>query len=185
MTNAERGMANVDRGRFGELWLRTVVSGFRLSHGVPDEGDMLKADLSITLPREEVAGLSNAGVWVQVKTTIEAMPSNGDGALYDLDVKTYDVLRRGNNRTRRVLVVFWLTADDNVSVQSDMTALIGSGLWASLEGQPPTDNKETIRVELPHDNVLDRDGLLRMLKEYGVPSTSKVPAIDLWEVPGR
>jgi hypothetical protein len=106
-----------------------------------------------------------------------------DGAFaYDLDVPTYNVLRRNNHLVRRVLVVVKVSvAGERVQLQEDGTLLVGEARWVSLEGREATTNAETLVVELPPGNTVDSDGLHRMLMSYGVRRSTPVPVEDPWE----
>jgi hypothetical protein len=119
-------------------------------------------------------------VKVQVKTTV-ALRQEDDHFIYDLDVDTYNVLRRDNETVRRVLVVFRLPKrGQKIRLLKTGTLLVGSGAWVSLEGQPATPNTASRTVHLPVANTVDRPGLERMLATYGVRSSTPVPDVDAW-----
>lgn len=101
---------------------------------------------------------------------------------YDLDMATYDVLRRDNETVSRVLVVFRLPkAGEKVRLLKGGTLLAGCGAWTSLEGYPPSLNKFSQVVKLPVANTVDRRGLERMLAMHGGRWSTPVPVIDPWE----
>jgi hypothetical protein len=118
-------------------------------------------------------------VKVQVKTQVNLKVDPDGNVVYNLDVQTYDVLRREDHVVRRMLVVIGMAADGpRVRLHPDGTLLIGRGAWVSLEGYPPTGNTATQVIRLPGQNTLDEAGLHRMLGTYGVRSTPRVADVD-------
>ncbi|HUN36061.1 MAG TPA: DUF4365 domain-containing protein [Trebonia sp.] len=100
------GVQSPLQGDYGEMWLRTVAAGSGLLHGRPTTLDLEKADVEL-VHKGALNGVWNPTVKVQVKTTKSLRQEDGH-FLYDLDVETYDALRRDNETVRRVLVVFLL-----------------------------------------------------------------------------
>lgn len=177
------GSKNSVQGDFGEAWLRVVAAGCGLLHGRPFSLDTVKADIQLMMPGETL-GICNPTVFAQVKTTtdLRRLP-DGDYA-YDLDVPTYDLLRRSDHMIPRVLVVIGSPKDgERIRLRPDGTLLVGQGAWVSLEGYPPSRNRRTQTVRLPAANTLDRAGLERMLKEVGVRRSTPVQDVDPWELP--
>ena len=173
---------NALQGDFGEAWLRAVAAGCGLLHGRPTTLDLEKADVELTL-RGRVMGTYNPTVKVQVKTEVSLRMGEGGTFDYDLDILTYDVLRREDHAVRRVLAVIGLSADgERVRLREDGTLLVGRGAWVSLEGAPSSTNTTTQVVRLPVTNTLDGPGLERMLSTYGVRRSTPVPEVDVWAV---
>lgn len=174
------GVENALQGDFGETWLEVVAAGCGLSHGRPDTLDLDKADVQLML-RGVFGGTYNPTVKVQVKTEVNLRVGDDGMFSYNLDVKTYDVLRRTDHVVRRILAVIALeTAQPRVRLHADGTLLVGHGAWVSLEGMPASDNEATQVVKLPVANTIDPAGLERMLTQYGVRSTAPVPRPNLW-----
>lgn len=171
------------RGDYGEAWLATVAAGSGILHGTGPTLDLIKADVQLYL-NGEYAGIAVPSVMVQVKTTINlAVLADGDYS-YNLDVETYNVLRKTNQQTRRVLMVVGLSeTGERVRLQTNGTLLVGRSAWVSLEGKPETKNKAEVAVHLPSANTVDRAGLMRMLRTYGVRRSSPVPEVDPWSAP--
>jgi hypothetical protein len=118
---------------------------------------------------------------VQVKTQVNLRTDANGNLVYNLDVQTYDSLRRDDHTVRRGLVVIGLLGDGpRVRLHDDGTLLLGHGAWVSLEGHPPTTNATTQVVRLPAANALDENGLYRMLSTYGIRRSLPVPDEDLW-----
>ncbi|WP_433010334.1 DUF4365 domain-containing protein [Kribbella sp. CA-294648] len=173
--------ANTLQGEFGETWLRAVAAGSNLAHGPGDTRDLIKWDVGLT-KNGEVNGTYCPTVWAQVKTT-QSLRRLPDGTFaYDLDIKTYDLLRRTNHATRRVLVVIEVRdSADRIRLEEHGTLLVGEARWTSLEGKSPTTNTGRQVVYLPAENTVDPPGLHRMLETYGVNRTTPVPDVDPWE----
>lgn len=171
---------NALQGDFGEAWLEVVAAGCGLLHGRPTTLDLQKADVQLVL-RGLTHGTYNPTVLVQVKTTADVrLQPNGDYT-YDLDVETYDILRRDDHSIRRILAVISVSADgERVRLHQDGTLLVGQAAWVCLEGEPPSENTTTQAVRLPAGNTLDHYGLHLMLKTYGVRRSTPAPDIDPW-----
>jgi hypothetical protein len=129
-----------------------------------------------------LAGTTNPSVKAQVKTTDDLRILEDGSASYDLDVPTYEFLRKTDHFIPRVLVVFGLSpGGERFRLEDEGTLLIGRGLWVSLEGMGPTANTSTIAVKLPLGNQVDEPGLLRMLEERGAKRSTVVPEEPVWE----
>lgn len=168
------------QGDFGEAWLHAVAAGCGLLHGRPTTLDWEKADVELVLPRV-VPGTPYPTVKVQVKTEINLRKGSTGNFIYNLDLATYDWLRRTDHSVRRVLAVIGLSGDGSrVRLHPDGTLLVGRGAWVSLEGFPDSSNSSSQRIEFPASNTLDEPGLHRMLMTYGVPRSTPVPDVDPW-----
>jgi Domain of unknown function (DUF4365) len=142
--------------------------------------DLEKADLELTY-RGQFGNSYFPTVKVQVKTEINLRADENRNLVYNLDVQTYESLRREDHTVRRVLVVIGLLADGpRVNLHEEGTLLAGRGGWVSLEGFPPTTNTSSRVVRLPSENTLDENGLHRMLSTYGIRSSFPVPDVDPW-----
>lgn len=180
MTPPRMRERNALQGDFGEAWLEAVAAGCGILHGRPTSLDLQKADVQLCL-RGVVNGTYNPSVLVQVKTTVDLRKlPNGDYS-YDLDIETYDVLRRRDHAIPRILVVIGLSRDgEYVRLCEDGTLLVGCGAWVSLEGRPPATNSATCAIQLPAANTVDHEGLHRMLETHGVRRSTPVPDVDAW-----
>jgi hypothetical protein len=176
---------NAIQGDFGETWLKVVASGCGLLHGSATTVDLDKADVQLTL-RGYVDGTYSPTIMAQVKTEIDLRTDADGNFVYNLDVQTYDVLRRDDHSVRRVLVVIGLAREGaKVRLHEEGTLLVGRGAWVSLERYPPTGNTTSQVIKLPAANTLDEPGLYRMLRTYGVRRSSPVPDVDTWDDPKR
>ncbi|MCO5968691.1 DUF4365 domain-containing protein [Actinoallomurus soli] len=174
---------NTLQGDFGEAWLEAVAAGCGLLHSRSTTVDLQKADVQLVYPGEEL-GTYYPTVNVQVKTTIKLRQLASGVFSYDLDIETYDVLRRRDHAVGRVLVVIGVPEEgEHVRLHSEGTLLCGRGAWVSLEGMEPSVNKTSQAIHLPVENTLDQAGLHRMLKTHGIRRSTPVPAIDVWGQP--
>ena len=172
---------NTLQGDFGEAWLEAVAAGCGLLHGRPTTVDLQKADVQLVYPGVEL-GTYFPTVNVQVKTTIELRQLASGDFSFDLDLETYDVLRRNDHAVSRVLAVIGVPEEgENVRLHADGTLLCGRGAWVSLEGEEPSINTKSQVVHLPAENTLDRPGLYNMLSSYGIRRSTPVPSINAWE----
>jgi len=179
MTTAPSSDVNTYQGDFGESWLEVVAAGADLLHGQPATKDLDKADVQLTWQGEH-GGCWSPCVQAQVKTTVK-LPVEEGHYLYDLDLPTYNVLRRTDHTVGRILVVIGLSDDgERVRLDTDGTLLIGVGAWISLAGHPPTENTTSVRVRLPVEHTLDGAGLQQMLVRHGVRRTTPVPPFEPW-----
>ena len=167
------------QGDYGETWLRAVAASSGILHGRPTTLDLEKADVEL-VRMGQWNGMWHPTVKAQVKTTVN-LREEDEHFVYDLDIDTYNVLRRDNETVRRVLVVFRLPKKgEKVRLLKSGTLMVGHGAWVSLEGQPATMNTSSRSVRLPVANTIDRPGLERMLATYGVRSSTPVPEVDAW-----
>lgn len=102
------------------------------------------------------ATVRDGGVAVdfQLKATSSPIMSGGELA-YDLDVRTYDLLRGVRSSPGYLLVVI-LPKDVDSWLQSDPDSMtiLHSGYWRDLTGFLPTSNETTVRIKIPLTNTL-------------------------------
>jgi hypothetical protein len=74
---------------------------------------------------------------------------------YDLAVPNYEDLRDPDAGTPRLLVVLLLPEEEDewTAQTEDAMLLRRAAYWLSLEGQPPTTARKTVRVALPRANL--------------------------------
>jgi hypothetical protein len=175
-----QGLQNPLQGDFGEAWVEVIAAACGLLHGRPTTLDLEKADVEL-VRLGVVAGTFNPTVKVQVRTTHDLRDISEEALAYDLDVGTYNVLRRTDHSVRRVLVVIGLSEQAaRVRLTDEGILLVGRAAWVSLEGHPPTSNTGTVVVKLPKQNAVDPRGLQRLLELHGVRRSTPVPITDPW-----
>lgn len=89
----DRGEQNQFQGDFGEAWVEAVAAGAGVLHGRPTTLDLEKADVELTR-LGHVSATWNPTVKVQVKITVNARWNESGDLVHDLDIETYEVLRR-------------------------------------------------------------------------------------------
>lgn len=85
---------------------------------------------------------------------------------YPLPIKNYNDLRGSNLSNPRYLVVLCIPPDENgwLSVNESEMILRYSAYWFSLRYKPETENTETVTIEIPRNQLLNRESF-RMLMD--------------------
>jgi hypothetical protein len=124
-----------------DQWLRAVE---QVGHRYTDSGDQLD---------------------VQVRSTIRAVFTETE-VLYDLDVRTYDLLRKDRPRCPRILVVVVFPDDEDRWMSQSVEELIirRCAYWRSFRGAPAVENLNTVRVPIPRTNVFSVAALRAIMK---------------------
>jgi hypothetical protein len=102
---------------------------------------------------------------IQLKSTTRAEFREAE-VLYDLDVRTYNLLRQEANRAR-LLVLLVLPDDEALWLSQSVDELIlrRCAFWMSLRGWAATTNQTTVRIPIPHENVFSAGALQRLMAE--------------------
>ena len=97
---------------------------------------------------------------IQAKSTARAGKA-ADVIAYDLDIRSYDVLRLPTARHPRILVVLLLPIDESrwCSQSEEELTLRHCAYWLSLRGRPPSTNRKSVRLSLPRANVFSVEAL--------------------------
>ena len=90
----------------------------------------------------------------QIKSTARPI-STADSIVYDLDIRTYGLLRQSNALSPLYLVVFVMPDDESLWLIQDADQLVlrHCAYWISLAGFPATQATSSIRVSIPKGNV--------------------------------
>ncbi len=163
-------------GQYGEDYVRALASACGIQHGVVSPRDLLKVDVSLTMP-EQVGNLWNPGVWAQVKTTA-GVRTVGTELHYDLDVATYNLLCHPNQVPRVLIVVTVPGSDPLAQVSAESTLMLRAAYWTSWVGQPESTNTASMTVALPADNLLTIEEMRRMILSTGSSTSSAVVLPD-------
>ena len=161
------------QGAYGEAFVRALAAAWGILHGTPDDRDLVKADVSLTL-RGSHGGKTNPHVWAQVKCT--ARPQRvGTNWRFQLGPGDFSVLSDPKNETRRVFILVVVPPQDLLAMMSPRrTVLLRSAYWADpLRWTATTADSPTIDV--PTSNLLDREGMRRMILTAGRSSSTPVP----------
>lgn len=111
---------------------------------------------------------TDARLDIQAKST--ASPQWAvDSLAYDLRKKNYDDLRDPQVYVPRILVVLIVPAEREQWIvhSEDLTELRNNAYWASLRGDPESDNENTQRVFLPSAQRFTVEALCDMLTAVG------------------
>lgn len=150
---------------FSRAYVRAVAAraGVSCSDFINDFGiDMCLRDV------EEVGRrFSDSGdqIDVQVKSTGRAIVTDME-VIYDLECRTYDLLRHAHPRCARVLVLVLLPPDEDLwlSQTSEELVLRRCGFWLSLRGAPSVDSETTTRIAIPRANVFSPEVVRSMMQ---------------------
>lgn len=115
---------------------------------------------------EDVGGRyieSGLQVDVQLKSTTRAIVTDRE-IKYDLDVRTYDQLRRTDN-ILRLFVLLVLPEDEAEWVEQSEEELMlrRCAYWLVLRGGPDVQSVSTVRVSIPRENLLTANALLEII----------------------
>lgn len=148
--------------QFSIAYVRAVasVAGFSISTpGVDDDS------VDMTLSGRIVEGVpSRPKVNLQLKCTSEDVLRERE-LVYPLKRKNYDELRLTGIHVPRLLVVVHVPESDEEWLRhtEDELAMRRCGYWATLLGEPETNNTRSIRVRTPRVNVFDVAGLRSLM----------------------
>ncbi|MGL4960612.1 MAG: DUF4365 domain-containing protein [Inquilinus sp.] len=144
---------------FGDAFLLAVagVAGCAVSLRRPDD-DSIDWTLSCRLPRRPKLD-------VQMKTWT-GDDGTGDIIRYPLRRKNYDDLILTDVLAPRILVLVTLPDDlkEWMCLSPDQLLLRRCGYWASLAGQPPSDNETSITVSVSRANLLTVEALRDLME---------------------
>jgi hypothetical protein len=140
--------------------------GMSVSTSYPDYGiDMSLNEIEIS---DHVRRESGYKLDVQAKATTRAGVTE-DSVWYDLEVRSYDLLRASPVKNPRILIVLTLPGDESrwCSQNEQELVLRHCAYWLSLKGRPPSTNRKSVRVSIPRANLFSADavrGILSRIK---------------------
>jgi hypothetical protein len=109
---------------------------------------------------------------IQLKSTTQAEVRETEVA-YDLDVRTYNLLRHVARDRPCVLVLLVLPEDEALwlTQSEDELVLRHCAYWMSLGGADPTENEVRVRVTIPRENRFSVEGLKDLMRQLGGGTT--------------
>jgi hypothetical protein len=128
----------------------------------PDYGiDLTLNDIEV---RGEHRAESGYKLDIQAKSATRAVVV-GTNIQYDLDVKSYEMLRHPAPGSPRVLVVLVLPKDEArwTAQTEDELILRHCAYWMSLTGSGPTTNRRSVRLLIPRANIFSITALRAMM----------------------
>lgn len=150
----EPGWLNRQQGSFGEQLIRVLAAAGGISTSRPDID--LGFDVNLEAADGDMARL-------QVKTTRQLVRSAGDQLHFEIDVPTYDRLRRQLSIPSFLILVEVPDARREwASVTNPCVILKHRARYVSLQGLPPTPNTSSVTVSLPIVNMVTPDALRAM-----------------------
>jgi hypothetical protein len=139
--------------------------GMSTSLPSPDYGiDITLNDIAITGRRRYESGYK---IDVQAKSEVRREVV-GEHFRYDLDARTFDLLRHAAPGCPRILVVLLLPRDEAQWTKQTEEALTlhHCAYWLSLKGQGPTRNRRSVRLQIPRRNVFSVEAVAALMSRY-------------------
>jgi hypothetical protein len=148
-------------------YVRAIAArcGMTTSSPDPDYG------IDLTINDVETAGTrrfeSGYKIDLQVKSATQAGLS-GSHLRYDLDVASFDLLRLSATCSPRLLVILLLPRAESRWISQSEAELImrRCAYWLSLQGEGPTRNRRSVRVNIPRANIFSAAALRAMMNRF-------------------
>ncbi|NJL78077.1 MAG: DUF4365 domain-containing protein [Richelia sp. RM2_1_2] len=141
---------NIQKEEFSYAYIYAVVSAAGYSCQIASRPmDIGGIDIIISGEEKEFT-LYPPRLEVQVKSTSTAVIDN-EFVRYPLKLKNYNELRKSKTLVPKILVVVLLpdNPEEWVNQSEEELCLRRCGYWLSLKGQPETQNRESVTVYLP------------------------------------
>lgn len=102
---------------------------------------------------------------VQVKCTSRDLMER-EFIRYPLSVKNYEELRLENPFVPRILIVVLVpdSPDDWLRQSPQELCLRYGGYWVSLRGLPPTQNLNSVTIQIPNQNIFSKNALKTLMQ---------------------
>ena len=103
---------------------------------------------------------------LQLKATADLRVSADGYRRFALKLRNYDLLRE-ETQSPRLLVVLDLPRDEEqwLTITADQLILRRSAYWPNLKGAKETDNRVSVTVAIPRNNVFDVDSLRSLMDQ--------------------
>lgn len=103
---------------------------------------------------------------VQLKATTTLDPGKDGNLVFPLKVKNYEDLRV-RTLVPRLLVVLHLPKDEQqwLTVEPTQLVLRKCAYWFALTGFPASENKETVSVRIPPENIFDMEAVDELMRQ--------------------
>ena len=103
---------------------------------------------------------------LQLKATVNLRASDDGFFRFPLKKRNYDTLRI-SAQTPRLLVVLDLPEDEHrwMTITADELVLRHRAYWLSLRGFDETDNRVSVTVRIPKQNVFDVESLQTLMEQ--------------------
>jgi Domain of unknown function (DUF4365) len=151
-----------------KAYVRAVVAfaGGICVEPIPDFG----IDLTIHHVASETGQYTDEGALInlQLRSTTEATYDNDEDAYhYELDVKTYNHLRKTAVRIPRLLILFVMPKEETIWVTQEREGMTirNCAYYLSLKGHPTTTNEQSITVAIPCKQIFSMNFLQRQFQK--------------------
>ncbi|NER20093.1 MAG: DUF4365 domain-containing protein [Symploca sp. SIO1C2] len=149
---------------YGYIKLICSISGYSVEiSGRPRDNSGI--DLTIIAPGE-IGDIDSPIIEAQVKCTTLAKENNGL-VKYPLKVENYNKLINIKSFVPRILIV--VLVPHNISnwleISEKETIMKKCAYWASLKGKKPTNNKKTVTVEIPKENLFTPEAISKLMQQ--------------------
>lgn len=155
---------NAKKENLGRAYVRTVIASVGLNCST-DENDY-GLDGTIKGVSERNGRYHNNGFSIeyQLKSSWD-VTFEDDVLVYDLESKNYNDLVLWEGTCPAILILFVLPREEEqwVDFSAEGLTIHNCAWWCSLEGQQPTDNKDTKRIRIPLKQVFSPDALKEMM----------------------
>jgi hypothetical protein len=131
-------------------------------------------DMTVHEIKERDSRYFETGVRIDIQAKSCTAPLAADAPIvYDLEVRSYDILRESSETSPRILVLLTLPSDEQdwTAQDDDGLTLRKCAYWMSLWGMPETSNVNTVRLKIPRTNVFSAPALRELINKVraGVP----------------
>lgn len=153
--------------QYGRAYILALAAHAGVNHAIPDTDLGVDGQFRGTIynPARNRYMDDSSAIDYQLKSTVNAVFE--DGVLkYDLEVKNYQDLIL-DRIMPMILILYVMPRDENewFRVSPQKTEMQRCAWWCSLQGYPDTNNKETIRISIPVDQVLTPNVLNELLNK--------------------
>ena len=150
----------------GESYVRAVVAkaGFNFGKSEFDYG--FDGTIKEVITRGSRHYESGVALNFQLKSSCD-VEFDGDNLTYDLESKNYNDLVAATTMMPCILVLFVLPRDESLwlCVDDEKLVIQKAAWWCSLEGESPTDNTSTKRIQIPINQVLTPAALIDLMNK--------------------
>ena len=123
-------------------------------------------DLTVHEIKQRNSNYFETGSRIDIQAKSCTAPLATDGPIvYDLEVRSYDILRESPATSPRILVLLILPGneEDWTTQDEDGLTLRKCAYWTSLRGMPETLNVNSIRLRIPRTNVFSAPSLRELI----------------------
>ena len=125
-------------------------------------------DLSVHEIEHRDTRYFETGFRIDIQAKSCTAPLAADGPIvYDLEVRSYDILRAPPAFLPKILVLLTLPGDESAWTTHDENGLTlrKCAYWMSLRGMPETPNVNTVRLRIPRTNVFSAPALRELINK--------------------